>query len=157
MKKIAYVAATIALCLSTAGAFAQQSAQQQNAPKSTTKQNGADASQNGQQNGNAGDIGVIELDVVTKAWSAKKDIMGKPVYNDQNQRIGKIDDIIITPDNAVSFAIIGAGGFLGIGKHDVVIPVDHIQPDENGRYVLPGATKAALKALPAFKYKGSRS
>jgi hypothetical protein len=35
--------------------------------------------------------------------------------------------------------------------------VDHIRPDEKGRYVLRGATKAALKALPAFKYKGSRS
>jgi hypothetical protein len=62
--------------------------------------------------------------------------LGKPVYYAQNQRIGKIDDIIITPDNAVSFAILGIGG-LGIGKHDVVIPVDHIH--QNGKHVLPGA------------------
>jgi hypothetical protein len=156
MKKIACVAASLAFCFSATGAFAQQSGNSQATPKSGAAQNSAQTSQNNQQGGNAPDIGVIELDVVTAAWSAKKDILGKPVYNDQNQRIGKIDDIIITPDNAVSFAIIGAGGFLGIGKHDVVIPVDHIQPDENGRYVLPGATKAALKALPAFKYKGSR-
>lgn len=145
MSRIATIAASIIFCLGAGPALAQASAKtpggQQPGP-----------SQESQQGSKPEDIGVIELDVITPGWSAKKDIMGKPVYNDQNQRIGKIDDIIITPDNAVSFAIIGAGGFLGIGKHDVVIPVDHIQ-SVNNRYVLPGATKATLKALPAFKYK----
>lgn len=112
----------------------------------------ASATQSQAEAQNGGDIGVIQIDVITAGWSARKDVIGKPVYNEQDQRIGKIDDIIITPDNAVSFAIIGAGGFLGIGKHDVVIPIDHIRSIDN-RYVLPGATKAALKALPAFKYK----
>lgn len=132
MKTIASVAASLLLCLSAGGVLAQQ------AP----------------QDGDALTIGVVELSLVAPAWGARKDIMGKPVYNEQDQRIGKIDDIIITPDNAVSFAIIGTGGFLGIGRHDVVIPVGRIQ-SKNGKYVLPGATKAALKALPAFKYKGS--
>jgi sporulation protein YlmC with PRC-barrel domain len=101
------------------------------------------------------DIGVIELDVITPGWSAKRDILGKPVYNEQKQRIGKITDIIITPDNAVSFAIIGAGGFLGVGRHDVVIPVDQMRSIDD-HYVLPGATKAALKALPAFHYRRAK-
>lgn len=144
MKKFASVAVTLVFCLSAGSVLAQQSSQNKPTPQSGT-------SQNNQQNNDAPNIGVIELDIVTAAWSAKKDIMGKPVYNDQNQRIGKIDDIMITPDDAVSFAIIGAGGFLGIGKHDVVIPVENIQ-NQDGRYVLPGATKAALKALPAFTY-----
>jgi sporulation protein YlmC with PRC-barrel domain len=160
MKIVVIAAASVLLCLSAAGALAQgasasQSASPGSSSSSSSSSSSAAPSQANPSRDNAqgsDDVGVIELDVITAGWSARKDIIGKPVYNEQNQRIGKIDDIIITPDNAVSFAIIGAGGFLGIGKHDVVIPVDHIESVDN-RYVIPGATKAALKALPAFKYK----
>ncbi len=62
-----------------------------------------------------------------------------------------MDDIIIAPDRAVSFAIIGVGGFVGIGKHDVAIPINQIK-EEKDRLILPGATKEALKALPEFQY-----
>jgi len=51
----------------------------------------------------------------------------------------------------VSYAIIGAGGFLGIGKHDVAILVSQIRR-EGDRYVLPGATKKAIQELPKFEY-----
>lgn len=157
MKIVVSAAASILLCLSAAGALAQGASASQSASpgtSSSSRSSGAPSQANPSRDNSqdGSDVGVIELDVITAGWSARKDIIGKPVYNDQNQRIGKIDDIIITPDNAVSFAIIGAGGFLGIGKHDVVIPVDHIESVDN-RYVIPGATKAALKALPAFKYK----
>lgn len=98
-------------------------------------------------------IGVTqaEVKVLASGWSAKKKILGKAVYNDQGQRIGTIDDIIISPDHKVTFAIIGAGGFLGIGKHDVAIPVTQLK-QETDRIVLPGATKEALRALPEFQY-----
>jgi sporulation protein YlmC with PRC-barrel domain len=92
-----------------------------------------------------------EMKLAALGWSAKKNMLGKAVYNDSNQKIGTVDDIIISPDQKVSFAIIGVGGFLGIGKHDVAIPMNHLKIDGD-RYVLPGATKEALKALPAFEY-----
>ena len=92
-----------------------------------------------------------ELKLVATGWSAKKNILGKAVYNDKNEKIGNVDDLIISPDKSVSFAIIGTGGFLGVGKHDVAIPVNHIK-EENNKMVLPGATKEALKALPEFQY-----
>jgi biopolymer transport protein ExbB len=63
----------------------------------------------------------------------------------------RVDDLIITPDKSVSYAIIGAGGFLGMGKHDVAIPVGQFKEDK-GRFVLAGATKDALKAMPKFEY-----
>jgi hypothetical protein len=47
----------------------------------------------------------------------------------------------------VSYAIIGVGGFLGMGKHDVAIPVSHLKADGD-RIIFPGATKNALKAMP---------
>ena len=92
-----------------------------------------------------------EMKVVALGWSAKRNILGKAVFNDSKQKIGTIDDIIVSPDKSVSFAIIGVGGFLGMGKHDVAIPVNHIKL-EGDRLLLPGATKEALKALPEFQY-----
>jgi hypothetical protein len=59
--------------------------------------------------------------------------------------------IIIAPDKAVSYGIIAAGGFLGIGKHDVAIPVNQFRM-QDGKIILPGVTKDAIKAMPQFKY-----
>jgi sporulation protein YlmC with PRC-barrel domain len=96
-------------------------------------------------------ISTEEMKVVALGWSAKKKIMGKPVYNDANEKIGVVDDLIITPDQYVSYAIIGVGGFLGLRKHDVAVPVSTLK-DDKGKLVLPGASKDALKAMPKFEY-----
>ncbi len=92
-----------------------------------------------------------ELKVVAVGWSAKKKILGKAVYNDNKQKIGVVDDLIIAPDRSVTYAIIGVGGFVGVGKHDVAIPVNQLKVDQD-RIVLSGGTKDALKALPKFEY-----
>jgi len=96
-------------------------------------------------------VAAIELRAVTMGWSAKRQVLGKAVFNDKNERIGTVDDIVIAPDKAVSYAIIGAGGFLGVAKHDVVIPVSQFTLVD-GKFVLAGATKEALEAMPPFKY-----
>jgi sporulation protein YlmC with PRC-barrel domain len=88
---------------------------------------------------------------VVKGWRASK-LVGASVYNDQNQRIGKIDDMIVSPDGKVSVAVIDVGGFLGLGKHRVAIPVDQFSDINAKKLVLPNATKEALKALPEFTY-----
>ena len=92
-----------------------------------------------------------ELVLLAKGWSATKQIIGKDVYNDKDEKVGVVNDLIIAPDKAVSYAIIGAGGFLGMGKHDVAIRVNHFKIVE-GKITLPGATKDAVKAMPAFQY-----
>ncbi len=97
-------------------------------------------------------VAVEEVKLVAVGWSARKDIIGKAVYNENNQRVGKIEDLIVAPDSAVSFAIVGAGGFAGLGRHDVAIPVQQIQLQDDGKFILPGATKDAIKALPKFEY-----
>jgi sporulation protein YlmC with PRC-barrel domain len=80
-------------------------------------------------------------------------LIGAPVYNEQEEKVGNIDDLIITPDRSLSFAILSVGGFLGLGGRLVAIPVEQIR-DEQGRLILPGATKEALKGLPEFQYAG---
>jgi hypothetical protein len=97
-------------------------------------------------------VAVAELRDVTTGWSAKRQVLGKSIYNDSGDRIGKVDDIIVAPDKAVSYAIISAGGFLGMGRHDVAIPVGQLKQQSDGKFVLAGATKDALKAMPPFEY-----
>jgi len=97
-------------------------------------------------------VAVAELRDVTTGWSAKRQVLGKTIYNDSGDGIGKVDDIIVAPDKAVSYAIIGAGGFLGAGRHDVAIPVGQLKQQSDGKFVLAGATKDALKAMPPFEY-----
>jgi sporulation protein YlmC with PRC-barrel domain len=96
-------------------------------------------------------VAVEEMKAVALGWSVKRQILGQAVYNEQKQRVGRIDDLIIAPDTAVSFVIVGAGGFVGLGKHDVAIPVTQLK-QQDGKFVLPGATKEAIKALPKFEY-----
>lgn len=102
-------------------------------------------------------VTVIEMEAVVVGWSAKRDLFGKTVVNDKNEKIGKIDDMIISPGKdsntpAASFAIIGVGGFLGIGKRDVAIPMEQLKLEKK-QLVLTGATKDALKAMPPFVYQ----
>jgi sporulation protein YlmC with PRC-barrel domain len=96
-------------------------------------------------------VSVEEMRNVALGWSVKRTILGQPVYNDNNERVGSIDDIIIAPDKAISYAIVNAGGYLGLAKHDVAVPVSKFKLVE-GKLVLPGATKEALKASPEFQY-----
>ena len=96
-------------------------------------------------------VSVTEMRDVSKGWSAKRQIVGQPVFNDKDERVGSIDDIIIAPDKAVSYAIINAGGFTGLTKHDVAVPVSQLKLVDN-KLVLAGATKEALKASPPFQY-----
>jgi sporulation protein YlmC with PRC-barrel domain len=96
-------------------------------------------------------VTVIELNDIIKGWSARRQILGQHVYNDNNEKIGEVEDIIITPERSASYAIVGTGGFLGMGSHDVAIPAAQFKMS-NDRLLLPGATKEKLRAMPPFEY-----
>lgn len=96
-------------------------------------------------------VTVDEAIALANGWSAKKSILGKPVFNENGAKIGIVDDLIIAPNKSLSYAIIGAGGFLGIGKYDVAIPVTKIN-EVNGKMEFKGATKASIKQMPEFVY-----
>jgi sporulation protein YlmC with PRC-barrel domain len=102
-------------------------------------------------------VAVVEMEAVIAGWSVQKDILKNSVINDRNEKIGTVSDVIISPNPdaklpAASFAIIGVGGFLGLGKHDVAIPMEQLRL-QDGKLVLPGASKDALKLLPPFEYR----
>lgn len=78
-------------------------------------------------------------------------LIGSTVYSEQNERIGMVDDLVMTGDDKVTVAVISVGGFLGLGSKLVAVPFGQLKRDAD-RVVLPGATKDALNAMPNFVY-----
>lgn len=101
-------------------------------------------------------VAAFDLTEVASGWSVKKSILGKTVYNDAGAKVGKVEDLIITPGKFVSYVIIGAGGFVGIGRHDVAVPMAQIV-NQDGRITMPGATKDVIKAMAKFDYAADTS
>jgi sporulation protein YlmC with PRC-barrel domain len=78
-------------------------------------------------------------------------IIGESVQNDQNQHVGKVDDLIVTSDDKITIAIVSVGGFLGMGDKLVAVPWQQLKA-EGDHLVLPGASKDTMSAAPNFRY-----
>ena len=59
-------------------------------------------------------------------WRASK-VVGLNVYNDQNESIGSINDLLTDKSGNIKAAVIGVGGFLGVGTHLVAVPFDKVK------------------------------
>ncbi len=86
--------------------------------------------------------------------------IGQSVYNSADESIGEINDVIFTKDGSVEAAIIGVGGFLGIGEKNVAVPLDTInvaeQADSDDLKLTTAETAETLKAAPEFKTKAQQ-
>jgi sporulation protein YlmC with PRC-barrel domain len=78
-------------------------------------------------------------------------VVGSSVVNESNETVGTIDDLIVTPNEKVPFAVLSVGGFLGMGAKYVVVPYSAPEVQDK-KMVLRRATKASLKSLPEFNY-----
>lgn len=92
-----------------------------------------------------------ELTQVALGWSVKKTVLGKIVYNDAGEKIGIVDDVIVAPDSRAAFLLIGTGGFIGPGGHDVAVAMTQVR-NHGGNLEMAGATREALKAMAPFDY-----
>lgn len=59
-------------------------------------------------------------------WRASK-MAGVKVYNESNENIGSINDLLMDKSGAVKIAVIGVGGFLGMGEHLVAVPYEKLK------------------------------
>jgi len=59
-------------------------------------------------------------------WRASK-LVGLSVYNDANESIGSINDMLTDKSGNIKAVVIGVGGFLGIGEHLVAVPLDKVK------------------------------
>ena len=59
-------------------------------------------------------------------WRASK-LIGLNVYNDQNEKLGDISEVLLDKSGKVDGIVIGVGGFLGMGKHDILVQMDKLK------------------------------
>jgi sporulation protein YlmC with PRC-barrel domain len=59
-------------------------------------------------------------------WRASK-VVGVNVYNDNNESVGSINDLLMDKSGSIKAVVIGVGGFLGVGEHLVAVPFDKIK------------------------------
>jgi sporulation protein YlmC with PRC-barrel domain len=59
-------------------------------------------------------------------WRASK-VVGLSVYNDKNEKLGSINDILMDKSGSIKAVVLGVGGFLGVGEHLVAVPLDKVK------------------------------
>jgi sporulation protein YlmC with PRC-barrel domain len=85
----------------------------------------------------------------TAAIRAKK-VIGTDVKDTSGNTIGKVEDIMLDKQSSnIMYAVVGFGGFLGMGEKYHPVPWSQLDYNKNdGAYVVP-YTKDQLKAAPA--------
>jgi hypothetical protein len=84
-------------------------------------------------------------------------LIGSSVYNEQNEKIGSLDDLILKDGDRIAMGVVSVGGFLGMGNKLVAVPYDHLHLEtdkDQTKITMPGASKEALNAMPTFTYGG---
>jgi hypothetical protein len=100
-----------------------------------------------------------EATALTKAAEGQllaSGFLGTAVYNgdgDNAESIGKLNDLVIGPDGTVQAAVIGVGGFLGVGQKDVTVAPTQLKlsmRSDGNSWLVMNTTKDQLSAAPAF-------
>ena len=86
-------------------------------------------------------------------------LIGTDVYNNQNESVGEIEDLVIEGGKTITGVVVSVGGFLGIGESYVVLDPSAIalhQKDGTWRAMV-NTSKDNLKNAPKFKYSKNRT
>jgi sporulation protein YlmC with PRC-barrel domain len=82
-------------------------------------------------------------------WRSSK-LIGVNVYNDNNEKIGDIQELIVDKSGKVDNVILGVGGFLGMGEHYVAVPMEKLkwvnEPVRTSSTTTPPADKSTVGA-----------
>jgi sporulation protein YlmC with PRC-barrel domain len=80
------------------------------------------------------------------------------VYDNKDNKIGTVSDILLDTEGRVSAVIVGVGGFLGLGQKDVAVPFSALKVAEknNDRYLVMNTTKEALETAPGYVFDRSK-
>jgi sporulation protein YlmC with PRC-barrel domain len=81
------------------------------------------------------------------------------IYDQSNNKIGAVNDVLVGQDGQVSALIVGVGGFLGAGQKDVAVSFSAVKETmkDNKMYLTMNTTKDALKSAPGFKYDSDKT
>lgn len=86
-------------------------------------------------------------------WRASK-LIGSAVYNQANERVGDINELLLDNTGKVARVVIGVGGFLGMGEHEVAVPFTDLRMAMDGSTmkISSNFTKQSLQALPRWTW-----
>ncbi|MFK4536326.1 sporulation protein YlmC with PRC-barrel domain [Bradyrhizobium ottawaense] len=59
-------------------------------------------------------------------WRTSK-LMGLNVYNEANEKLGDINELLVDKSGKINAVVIGIGGFLGMGEHDIAVSMDKLK------------------------------
>jgi sporulation protein YlmC with PRC-barrel domain len=59
-------------------------------------------------------------------WRASK-LMGLNVYNEANEKLGDVNELLVDKSGKINAVVIGIGGFLGMGEHDIAVSLDKLK------------------------------
>ncbi len=81
------------------------------------------------------------------------DLINQSVYNRANERVGEVNELVLDQNGQVVAAIIGVGGFLGIGERNVAVNFNQLQMmnENNTMRLVVNADKAQLQQAPEFR------
>ena len=77
-------------------------------------------------------------------------LIGTDAVTTNNEDIGEIENLLISPDGQVEAAIVEWGGFLGIGSRTAAVPWNELRLNESGDRVVIDMTREEMEALPAY-------
>jgi sporulation protein YlmC with PRC-barrel domain len=81
-------------------------------------------------------------------WRTSK-VVGLSVYNENNESLGSINDLLTDKSGNIKAVVLGVGGFLGVGEHLVAVPWDKIKfVDQPVAYAGAGAPKTSTNTAP---------
>ena len=66
------------------------------------------------------------------SWRASK-LMGLNVYNEANEKLGDINELLVDKSGKIEAVVIGVGGFLGMGEHDIAVFANRAIARDAGR------------------------
>jgi sporulation protein YlmC with PRC-barrel domain len=96
--------------------------------------------------------------VLTAAGEVRaSQVIGSSVYNDKNDKLGSVSDILLDKDAKATQAVISVGGVLGVGAKLVAVPYDKLKfsdkvDSKTARVMMPGADENALNGMPTYHY-----
>ena len=83
------------------------------------------------------------------SWRTSK-LIGLNVYNDSNESLGSINDLLTDKNGDIKAVVIGVGGFLGVGEHLVAVALDKVKfVDEPIAYTGAATAPATGGARPS--------
>jgi hypothetical protein len=86
-------------------------------------------------------------------------LIGAKVVDTANELIGDVNEVILSKDGGVAAAVVGVGGFLGMGEREVAVSFNslRLKQDGDGMVVTIDATKDALQNAPEWTWPDERS